>query len=111
MDSLFDYEFRDIFCRVATKIDLRGANTPQEINQRLLQNIKAYPPRLSRSWIVFLKRLFPGFGPRSIDQAIAKPRGIIALTLKYGKKTADRIALKQTRNKLENLRKRAKNKK
>ena len=110
IDSVPDYEFRDIFCRVAIKVDLRGANTPQEVNQRLLQAINAYPPRLSRGWISFLRKLIPGFGRRTIDEAIAQPRGIVALTLKYGKKTADRIALKQARNKLENLRKREKNK-
>lgn len=109
-DFLPDYEFRDIFCRVATKVDLRGANTPQEVNQRLLRNINAYPPRLSQGWISFLSKLIPSIGRRTIDEAIAQPRGIVALTLKYGKKTADRLLSEQSRKRIEYLRKKEKRK-
>jgi len=111
LDFLFDYEFRQIFNRISEKVDLRGANTPEEVNRRLHQKINEYPSRLSSGWISFFRKLIPSFGRRTIDQVIAKPSGIVALTLKYGRKTARRISLEQARNKLENLRKREKNKK
>lgn len=105
MDFLSDKEFHEIFDRVSAKVDLRGANSPEEVNRRLKQKIKEYPPRLSSGWISFLKRLmFAGFGRRTIDQAIANPRGKVALTLKYGKEKAKDILLARARRRLGSLR-------
>ena len=101
MDYLPDYEFNEIFDRVSKKVDLRGANSPKEVNRRLNQKIKEYPPRLSSGWTSFLKRLmFAGFGRRTIDEAVANPHGIIALTLKHGREKARDILLARARRRL-----------
>ena len=101
MDFLSDSEFNSIFNRVSAKVDLQGANTPEEVNRRLHQKIKEFPPRLSGGWRSFLKRLmFAGFGRRTIDEAVSKPRGKVALTLKYGREKARDILLARARKRL-----------
>ena len=105
MDYLPDHEFNEIFDRVSKKVDLRGANSPKEVNRRLKQKIKEYPPRLSSGWISFLKRLmFAGFGRRTIDQAVADPRGLVSLTLRFGRQKARDILLDRARRRLGSLR-------
>lgn len=105
MDFMPDSEFNAIFDRVSAKVDLRGANSPKEVNRRLNQKTKEYPPRLSSDWISFLKRLmFAGFGRRTIDQAVANPQGKVALTLKYGREKAKDILLDRARRRLGSLR-------
>ena len=105
MDFMSDKEFHELFDRVSAKVDLRGANSPEEVNRRLKQKIKEYPPRLSSGWISFLKRLmFAGFGRRTIDQAVANPQGKVALTLKYGREKAKDILLARARRRLGSLR-------
>jgi len=106
-DHMPDKEFHELFDRISEKIDLKGASTPAEINQRLSGKIREYghasgtspfasfhvENRISR-----LKRLiFAGFGRRAISEAIANPHGIVALTLKYGKRRAREILLKRRR--------------
>ena len=107
MDFLPDKEFHRIFDRVSKIVDLKGARTPQEINRRLNRKIKEgrYLPGKNqlalfrgRSRIPNLKRLiFAGFGRRAIDEAVSKPRGKVALTLKYGRKKAKDILLARAR--------------
>jgi len=107
MDFVPDKEFHRIFDRVSKKVDLKGAGTPQEINRRLNRKIKEgrYLPRrnqlalfLARNRIPNLEKLvFAGFGRRTIDEAVAKPRGKIALTLKYGRKKTREILARARR--------------
>lgn len=105
MDYLPDYEFNEIFDRVSKKVDLRGANSPKEVNRRLNQKIKEYPPRLSSGWISFLRRLmFAGFGRRTIDEAVAQPYELVGLTLKFGREKARAILHARARKRLGSLR-------
>jgi len=105
LDFLPDYEFHDIFDRVSKRVNLRGANSPEEVRRRLNAAIHQYPPRLSSGWISFLKRLlFAGFSRRTIDEAVAKPQGKVALTLRYGRQRAKDILLSRARRRLGSLR-------
>jgi len=112
MDYLPDHEFNEIFDRVSEKVDLRGANSPEEVKRRLNEKIKEYPPRLSSGWISFLERLiFAGFGRRVIDESVSKPYGIIALTLRHGKKIAEAIVLDRERRLREYVRRKKRKRK
>jgi hypothetical protein len=101
VDFIPDKEFHKIFDRVSKIVDLKGADTPQEVNRRLNQKIKEYPPRISSGWISFLKRLiFAGFSRRVIDQTISQPYGLVGLTLKHGRERARHILLARARRRL-----------
>jgi hypothetical protein len=107
MDFLPDKEFHRVFDRISEKVDLRGAGTPAEINERLNRKIEEYKylygtnplaQLQAESRIAPLRTLiFAGFGRRTIIEAIADPHGKVALTLKYGRKKARHILLKRTR--------------
>ena len=110
MDFMPDKEFHKLFDRVTKFVDLQGAGTPRKIHERLRQKINEYRylPRKSQLAVFFersrmpnLKKLiFAGFGRRAIDQAVAKPHGKVALTLKYGREEARRILLERERKRL-----------
>jgi len=114
MDFIPDKEFHLIFDRVSRKVNLKGAGTPAEINERLRQKIEAYKlqrsrkrlnPKVAGRRISDLKRLiFAGFGRRTIDEAIANPQGKVALTLRYGWKGAKEILLERGRKRMGSLR-------
>jgi hypothetical protein len=114
MDFMSDKEFHPIFERTTRVVDLKGAGTPAEINERLHQKIGEVKSSLkkgrmkipqARRWISRLRQLiFAGFGRRTIDEAIAKPRGVVALTLRYGRKKANEILLKRGRKRIGSLR-------
>lgn len=110
MDFLSDKEFHKIFNRISKIVDLKGAGTPQEINERLNQKVEkdrylSGKNELAlfhaRGRIPELKKLiFAGFARRTIDEAVANPRGKIALTLKYGRERAKDMLLKRARGRL-----------
>jgi len=111
LDFVPDSEFNRIFDRVSVKVDLRGANTPAEINRRLKMACdqarslrRTYRAELSKGWISFLRRLVPSFGRRAIDEAVSKPQGKVALTLRYGRIRAKDILLDRARRQLYSLR-------
>jgi len=110
MDFLPDKEFHPIFDRVSRKVDLGGAGTPEEINKRLKKKIKEIKkkrlkPAKARRLISELKNLiFAGFGRRAIDEAVANPRGEVALTLRYGREKAKDILLARSRKRIGSLR-------
>ena len=114
MDFMVDKEFHQIFDRVSRKVDLKGAGTPAEINERLKQKIEAYEylrkkkrlaQRVAKRRISDLKNLmFAGFGRRTIDEAIANPQGKVALTLRYGPEKAKEILLARARKRIGSLR-------
>jgi hypothetical protein len=110
VDFIPDKEFHKIFNRISKIVDLEGAGTPGEINERLNQKINEYrylPGKnqlalfRARSRIPELKKLiFAGFGRRTIDEAVSNPRGKVALTLKYGREKARDILLARARRRL-----------
>jgi len=110
VDFIPDKEFHKIFNRVSKKVDLKGADTPQEINRRLNRKIKEYSHSSgitplaqfrARRRISELENLMSaGFGRRTIDEAVANPREKVALTLKYGRKKARDILLARERRRL-----------
>lgn len=110
MDFMPDKEFHKLFDRISKIVNLAGARTPQEINRRLKRKINEYrhlprkdqiPSFFARSRMPDLKKLiFAGFGRRTIDEAIANPRGIVALTLKYGREKARQILRRLARRRL-----------
>jgi len=119
MDFLPDREFHPIFDRVSRKVNLKGAGSPREINRRLKLKIDGYKylrkkkalhlfgisKKEARLGIRDLKKLiFAGFGRRTIDEAIAKPRGKVSLTLRYGRKKAKEILLERARERVGTLR-------
>lgn len=104
MDFLPDHEFNQVFDRISKKIDLQGCANAQEVHSRLKTRIHEYrmiystPLRALQndSKISVLRNLIAaGFGRRTIDEAIANPRGTVALTLKYGREKALRIIEKR----------------
>jgi len=114
MDFLPDKEFHPIFDRVSRKVDLKGAGTPAEINERLTRKIKEYkrqlkkkrlkPSRVKRLISGLRGLIFSGFGRRAIDEAIANPRGEVALTLRYGREKAKEILVERARKRIGSLR-------
>ena len=114
MDFIPDKEFHKIFNRVSKKVNLKGASTPEDVNRRLKQKIKEYSYLSGKTplaqfrtkrRISHLKNLISaGFGRRTIDEAVANPRGKVALTLKYGREKARDILLHRARRRLGSLR-------
>ena len=113
MDFMPDKEFHVIFNRVSRTIDLKGAGTPSEIHERLKNRIKIYQrqekelekPIQAKKRISNLKKLiFSGFGRRTIDEAVAKPHGKVALTLRHGREKARDILLVRSRKRIGSLR-------
>ena len=119
MDFLPDREFNEIFDRVSRKVNLKGAGSSAEINRRLKLKIDGYKYlQKKKALLVFeiskkeaelgirdLKKLmFRGFGRRTIDEAIARPRGKVALTLRYGRENARDILLERSRKRIGSLR-------
>jgi hypothetical protein len=107
MDFLPDIEFHPVFNRISKLVNLEGCGTPEEINSRLNRKINEYKqiygagpfgPFQVQSRISGLRNLVAaGFGRRCIDEAIAYPHGIVALTLKYGRKRAELILTRRKR--------------
>jgi hypothetical protein len=127
MDFMTDREFNPIFDRVSKRVNLKGANSPSDINQRLTKKVKKDKEKISmineaikEGWasarpLARWKRkirndrkdtkqlIFRGFARRTIDGAIARPNGKIALTLKYGRNKAKDILLKRARDRIGTL--------
>jgi hypothetical protein len=124
MDFMPDKEFHPIFDRVSRKVSLKGAGTPAEINKQLTKAIKEEKKKkrmikkairnghISRSaasgWLRKISNdikdtkqlIFAGFARRTIDEAITRPRGKVALTLRYGRKKAKDILLERARKRI-----------
>jgi hypothetical protein len=128
VDFMPDREFHPMFDRVSKKVNLKGAGSPAEINNRLTKAIKKEEEKIKmikeainegyakrsalttwlkkiRTDIKYDKQLiFAGFGRRTIDEAITRPRGKVALTLRYGRKKAKDILLERARNRIGTMR-------
>lgn len=109
MDNIPSYEFHRIFHRTAQTVNLKGKFTAEEIEEELVR-VRDICKRLSeraetrktqtkyRFKAVQLDRLIEyGFPQRVIAEARAKPKGIVALTLRYGHEEAKRRMLAQAR--------------
>lgn len=112
MDTLPSYEFHDIFDRTSDYIDLKGKCTVKEIEKELAKARKkcidlrrnASNPRdrgkLKRAAIRYRILLEHGFADRTIREARNNPKGIIGMTLRYGKADARRRILAQKRTQI-----------
>ena len=115
VDSLTDKEFNELFDRVSRRVDLTGCRTPGDVNKRLIQKSKErrYIPERNLLALLhasnrssFFRQLIPSFGKRTIDEAYARPKGIIALTLRHGREKAKDILLNRARRRLVSNRRR-----
>ncbi|MCW4004578.1 MAG: hypothetical protein NWE95_11775 [Candidatus Bathyarchaeota archaeon] len=100
MDSVESYVFHQIFERVSLEVDLTGCTTANAINNRLkiarhqaktMAKTAKTPFARKRWWFKaeeLDKLLEHDFAGRAIFEARRNSRGIIALTLIYGRKTA-----------------------
>jgi hypothetical protein len=97
MDFMPDKEFHDLFDRKSRVVDFKGCRTEADVNGKLRQKGNTIRHRASANPLEKLKaaseadrhyRLIPAFGKRVIDEAISNPNGLIALTLKHGRKKA-----------------------
>ena len=110
MDFIPDKEFHPIFNRVSEVVDLKGAFSVDEVNERLERTIRGIKRsrragRLRKGRAGFieknLKRLEKaGFGKAVIKQASENPRQIVALTLRYGRKKAKKILLERAKRRI-----------
>jgi len=101
LDFMPDREFHPLFDRTSKRVNLQGCETPEEINARLIRRIKEQKaiygntplsPFQGENKVAGIRTLInAGFGRRTIDEAMARPRGKVALTLKYGRDKALRI--------------------
>lgn len=109
MDSISSYEFHKIFHRVSDYIDLKGKFTVEEIEEELrkarrkCENLRRKAEtfqdraKFKRAAIGYGNLLEYGFASRVVHEASANPKGIVGMTLKYGKKEAKRRILAQKR--------------
>ena len=100
MDSIPSYEFHKIFNRVSLDVPLTGCNTATAISNSLRiarhkakNNAKKETTRSARKYWFFKaeeqdKLLEHDFAGRVMFEANRKPKGFIALSLIYGRKTA-----------------------
>jgi hypothetical protein len=110
LDTIPDKEFVGIFRRNAKYINLKGAWTPQELDERLkvmqfrmMQRAIDESSQFTKWWkkARLIKRLREhGFPRRVIDEAMADQHGIYALTLRYGYKRAVEIMLERGRSRI-----------
>jgi hypothetical protein len=100
MDSVSSPEFAGIFDRTSGKLKLQGRTSSDAINKKL-NNVKnkclemrrvakssKVRARLKRTALQYQNLIDYGFAERTIREARAKPNGIVALTLIYGKEEA-----------------------
>jgi hypothetical protein len=105
MDNISSPEFHAIFHRV--NVDLKGAFTVENINKRLYDaklkcirkrsfaKTQSERSKLKRSTIFYDRLRENGFAERTLREALKRPKGIIAMTLKHGKEEAKRRILAQ----------------
>lgn len=109
MDSISSYEFHKIFNRVTDYIDLQGKLSEGEIEKELVKASKKCRrlrrkaetaqerAKLKRAAIGYDRLIEYDFPRRVIREAIMDPKGLVSMTLRYGKKEAKRRILAQKR--------------
>lgn len=105
MDSIPRYEFHKIFRRLSYDVNLKGAFTPEDIDDRLEEAISKFREAARDTMRESeRKRLFKkaraieilkvkGFAERTIREAINNPYGFVSLTLHYDIKKAEEMRL------------------
>lgn len=120
MDSVPSYEFHKIFRRVSYDVNLKGAFTPEEIDERLERAQKEFQVKAKRAATeAKKKRLYKkgkaieilqdkNFPEKTIAEAIRNRYGIVNLTLHYGRKKAEemKLALERARIRRRGIRRR-----
>ena len=115
MDFMPDIEFHPIFYRFSRTVSLKGCTSTSDINQRITKKINRYKKaskgkttkkgtRYNISQLRKLQRR--GIARRIINEAIVEPDGLIALTLRHGRKKAEEILLARARKRFGPLRRR-----
>lgn len=117
-DWMVDKEFHPVFDRLSETVELKGAYTPDDIDQRIKQKMRAFDyraknPILSthistkkakRSKKNLQKLIDSDFGTYTVAHARRHPDGIVNLTLHVGKDNAVKILLERKRRLRGNLR-------
>ena len=130
MDTIVDRDFANIFDRVTEYIDVRGCETPEDIEYQMIRSIKymrkfakkAKKNSTKRKWYGRIKllgilgrdgvpatskklkgKIRMGFARRAIQYAEARPRSRVALTLQYGKEKAQKILRKRLLKRLRTI--------
>jgi len=105
MDSVPSYEFHKIFRRVSVNVNLKGAFTPEEIDEKLERAQKKFQIKAKRAATeAKKKRLYKkakaieilqdkNFSEKTIAEAISNRYGIVNLTLHYGREKAEEMKL------------------
>jgi hypothetical protein len=112
MDSISSYEFHAIFDRTTDHVDLRrnltrdaiaeSLNNAKEKCERMRNHAKTYKQRhkLKRASIQYRNLIEYCFPERCIAEAVAKPKGIVSMTLKHGKSEARARILAQKKTQI-----------
>lgn len=127
MDSLTDRSFMDLFQRMTAYVDLKGCETQEDIEQKMISAIKfmrrardrGKKPSTRKKWggriklirtlgrdgvpAVTLDKIRMGFARRTAEYAEIHARSRLALTLQYGKKTAKKILRKRLLKRIKTL--------
>jgi len=120
MDSVPSYEFHKIFRRVSYDVNLKGAFTPEDIDEQLEKVQKEFRKdakkarskserhqlfKKAKATEILQDRNFSG---KTIAEAIANRYGIVNLTLHYGRKKAEemKLAFERTRIRRRGIRRR-----
>lgn len=104
MDSIPRYEFHKIFRRVSYDVNLKGAFTPEDIDDRLEDAASKFreAARSSNLWESERQRLFKkaratelliarGFAEATVREAINNRYGFVSLTLHYDREKAEEM--------------------
>ena len=109
MDSMPSYEYYSIFNRTSDSVKLKGKFTVRAIENELIRarencrrlygraETAGQRVRLKLAIVQFSRLLEYGFAQRAIYEANINPRGLVAITLKYGKAEVKRRILAQRR--------------
>jgi hypothetical protein len=116
LDSIPEPEFVGIFRRNAVYLNMKGIKSEHELDAmmkdmqfKMMQRAKENKREKKRWWkkARLIKRLrMHGFPRRVIDEAIADPYSIYALSLKYGYARAVKIKLAEARKRIRERRRR-----
>ena len=96
--DMTDKEFHRVFQRISRRVSFSGCKTPADVNGRLMQKYRRelYVPNANplerlraESRANNYRRLVPYFGEKVIAEAHAKPNGLIAQYLRYGRDKAE----------------------
>lgn len=85
MDSLTRTEFDNLFKRIALYVNVKDAYSPEDIDNRMDEARKITHSKQLRTL------QHRGFPDRVFEEAVRRPRGIEALTIRFGIRKALRL--------------------